>query len=146
MEELSELVGRAVTMEEHIMVVGTRAGKQRCIEEERLAREPEVLSGVTPTPLVSGETPDAYTADSADTSIHTPTVTTPDTHTHTTMHTPVKLTKKQRREVQQAANNQGAAVHSLDLRAQDFQWLQEEDSSLEAVRAAADGGLSTAGQ
>ena len=128
------------------MVMETRAGKQRRMEEERLVREREVLSGVTPTPLVPGETPDAHTVDSADTSIHTPTVTTPGTHTHTTMHTPVKLTKKQRRQVQQAANNQGAAVHSLDLTAQDFQRLQEEDSLLEAVRVAADGGVSTAGQ
>ena len=37
-------------------------------------------------------------------------------------------------------------MHSLDLTAQDFQQLQEEDSSLEAVRVAADGGVSTAGQ
>lgn len=62
------------------------------------------------------------------------------------MHTPAKLTTRNRRQVQQADNNERAVVHSLDLTAQDFQWLQEEDSSLEAVRAAADGGVSTAGQ
>ena len=84
-EELSELLGQAVTMEEHtdnVVVVETRAGKQRRMEEERLARECEVLSGVTPKLLMSGETPDAHTANSADTSIHTPTVTTPDTHSY----------------------------------------------------------------
>lgn len=80
--ELYELLGQAVTMEEHtdnVVVVETRARKQGRMEEERLARECEVLSGVTPTPLVSEEIPDAHTADSADTSILTPTVTTPDT-------------------------------------------------------------------
>uniref|UniRef100_A0A1X7UJV3 Uncharacterized protein n=1 Tax=Amphimedon queenslandica TaxID=400682 RepID=A0A1X7UJV3_AMPQE len=71
---------------------------------------------------------------------------TPPAHmTHTTMHTPTKLTKRQQRQVNQSAAHQGIPVHSLDLTTQEFQQLQEKYSSLEAVRAAADGRVSRAG-
>ena len=71
--ELSMLLGREDDHIDDVMVVETRASKERRLEEEKLVRECEVRTGATPTPE----------------GIH---------HAHT-MHTPARLTKTQRRQV-----------------------------------------------
>ena len=100
-EELSALMEREVTLDDHIdnvMVVETRASKDRRLEEERLVREREVLTGATPTPLESEGI-----------------------HTLIPLHTP------NQEQVRTAADKQEGPVHIL---AQEFRQLQEKDSSL----------------
>ena len=47
----------------------------------------------------------------------------------------MKLTKGEQKQVRQAANVQRGSIHSMDLTTQEFQQRQEEDSTLQAVRA-----------
>ena len=101
------------------MVVTTRAESARKKEEEMIMREKEAQSMVRPSPVVQGGVREQI---------------------------PTRLTKGQRRHIQQSVNtsvpHNDCFLKSVDLSSEEVKKLQEEDDSLSRIRQLTSGGFS----